>query len=121
MNKLPYTNISEFISKKDAWLVWTTNDAEQINDFNIYDFSKENVDGQKTSVDYVEMQVGGHYFDWGACCSSWDHSNLADVFFKFGFQYQFSNILIKKDFLDALSLIREWRKDIIEYMGILGF
>ncbi len=115
MKNLPVTNIHHQIPKKDAWLVWTHDEQYQINDFNIYDLSKG-----RECVAYVEMHVRKGYSDWGASFSSWDQVCLADVLFKFGFQDKLADDDVKKQFLDSLTLIEEWRDDVLMYMGFIN-
>ena len=115
---LPVTNIQDLIDKKDAWLLWTYDDTRVINDFNIYDFSRGKSYGVNKSYNYVKMSVSV-FSDWGASYNSWEACTLADVLFKFGFKERLSEEALYK-FFNSLSLIREWRKDVIMYMGFIN-
>jgi len=117
--KLPITNIHDSIDKKDAWFVWTENKDGKIDDFSLYDYAKEDYSG-KISPYYVEHIYGKNYYDWGACLSGWHQVTLENVFFKFGFEYEFLDKSIFEKFMNHLTLVNEWKSEILSYMSYLG-
>jgi len=124
---LPITNVVPLIPKKDIWMIWLTDDENRITAFQIYDLSKEEYlpfDHSKAyrTFAYIKYRMEGKpYLDWGANCSSYgEETQLADILFKFGVQYGFRDQKVVRQFLNQLSMIKEWREDIVMYMRFMG-
>lgn len=123
---LPITNIIPLIPKKDIWIIWLINkETYKIKEFQIYDLSMDGMPYEHSrrcrTFEYITDRMNKiSYCDWGANCKGWEQVQLADVFFKFAIQDGFENQEVVKEFLNQLSLVKEWRKDILMYMGFIG-
>lgn len=122
---MPRTNVSPLIPIKDIWMIWLLDDDSKIKEFQIYDLSKDHQVFEHSKAyrtfSYIRHTLQGvSYRDWGATCSDWEKACLADIFFKYAIQYGFKDGQVIEEFLNQLSLVKEWREDILMYMGFIG-
>jgi hypothetical protein len=103
------------IEKKNAWIAFVREELEEL-DFHVYDTSKR---PYLSRVVIDSMEPIYTVSDIGNCLSCWEDWTLADVIFKFGFQYDMS-VELRIRVLEELSKIKEWNSDCIRYLEIIN-
>lgn len=109
---LPYSGISDFISKKDAWIVWTVNEKGLINDFMVYESPHDDELRSQKIHGYVEQKTRGRYFDIGNVLSNWNEFTLTDLLIRFLLNYGFENREIAVESIEQLMFIKEFNSDL---------
>ncbi len=120
---LPYHDHSHEIKKSDAWIVWITDENQNIIDLQVYNFLHDSYEEghsyprSKKIPDYVNDKMGKTpYRDCGCVNSDWNEWTLQDVYFKLGIQYGFLTREIAVKCLKRLAYINEFRDNILKHL-----
>lgn len=108
------------IKKENAWIVWLTDGHGKIVDLEVYErFHDDQEESEKTFY-YVNERLGGQYKDIGCVCAQWDEWDMADVIFKFGCQYGFTDREVMIKALKRLKCIKEFKSYISRWLDYVG-
>lgn len=113
-NVLPYIYDND-IPQKDAWICLASKGMKDV-DVRVY---RREDDLNFCSRIFSKIEPGYSPSDIGNTLSGWEEWSLADILFKFGFQYDFDNDL-KIRSLKELRRISEWKKQIEGYLYFIG-
>lgn len=101
------------IPKANAWIVWLSDKNSKIIDLEVYEQDPNNDIRREKVFNYVERHLKNiPYRDTGCVISDWYEWRLADLLFKFGWQYGFATRKAMMRALDALSRIDEFEDEI---------
>lgn len=121
--ELPQSGDPSGIPKKNAWIVWLSDENQYITDLQVYELDPILPHRWEKIVRHVNDRMTEKktpYRDCGRVNSDWDEWDLSDVLFKFGMQYAFRDRNIMVKCMKRLATIEEFKDRILGWMKFVG-
>lgn len=115
----PISGDLDGIPKKNAWIVFLTDEKNHIVDLEVYEMDRNNEYRCEKTLNYVVYKLKEKkvpYLDFGNVYADWDQWTLSDILFKLGWQYGFYDQKIMIKCLRNLNKISEFKEELSKYL-----
>lgn len=112
INRLPANPAEPGILLKHAWIVWTVDENHNIQDLQVYELNPElpyKVEKTREYVCRITKEKKIPFLDIYCAPDGLRDWDIADILFKFGFQYRFSDYETALRCAKRLAYIAEFR------------
>ena len=111
------------ILKKNAWIVWLSDELQYITDLQVYELDENVPDRWAKTVDFIDRKVkemgNRSYRDCGRVNSDWEKWTLESLLFKFGCQYGFVDRDTMVKCMERLGTIIEFKMAVDSYLKFI--